>query len=448
MTDRDAPKGTEPKPTTKLMPQTPPQSEEEVVHSYLRFSHSISRLAPEEEIFHSRGLFETRGRLGLLLSHFPRVFADLISASKVTEIQRFSADGELQHCLIDEKREEIVKLLSALGAAADSLKRIAKSKSDDAQTSRELLFGSLEKLLGVYVFQAKVYQDALDELHDLRQVLTDAEAEKKHKDRAKDRLLMPLAVLDEQLAEGGRLLKEMEVSRQILLESNLGLVISVVRKYSSCGMSFQDLFQEGFLGLSVAVDKFQPRMGHRFSTYAVWWIRQGVTQALSSSSRTIRIPANMARALTKINQAEQTLLQKLGREPLPEEIAELVDIPVERVRAWRKMERQPISLESPIGENNRGQISDLIVDRSIKSPDEITSAHLLKESIAKVLDTLSEREREIIIHRFGLLEKSTMTLEELSKRFHVTHERIRQIEGAALKKLRDPERRQYFDGYF
>ncbi len=440
MTSRDDPKGGN---ANKRKSSTSPR-DAEVASSFLRNSRNVARLAPEEEVFHSRQFFEYRSKLGLLLSHFPRVVADQIAQCKTTEIQQFNEDGDLDHYLVDEKREQIVSLLEALEAVSHDLERMAEDRGKDAAATRELLHESLERLLEGYVFHSRFYDACMKDIDELAERLNDGNARK----RAVARILMPPAEFGAARDELQSVFDTMQLSRQTLLEANLGLVVSVVRKYSSTTLSFQDLFQEGYLGLVVAVDKFQPKMGHRFSTYAVWWIRQGVTQALSSTSRTIRIPANMARALSRINRAEQGLLQKLGREPSPEEIAEAVDIPVERVRAWRKMERQPISLESPIGENDRGQVIDLIVDRKAESPAEITSSKLLTETITKVLHTLSDREREIIIHRFGLLNKSQMTLEELSKRFHVTHERIRQIEAAALKKLRDPGRREYFDGYY
>ena len=330
-----------------------------------------------------------------------------------------------------------------MAPSARDLQRVATSQSDDAVATRNLLHQSLEKIVASYIFCFRFYAECLKELDQLAKTLPSA-----GKKALAERLLMPPAEFNTSLASVRAGFSRMGEARTVLLEANLRLVISVVRKYVNYGIGFQDLFQEGYLGLTVAVDKFEPHRGHRFSTYAVWWIRQAITQALSAQSRTIRIPANMARALYRINRGEQLLLQRLGREPTPEEIAKLVELPVERVRAWRKMEHQPISLESPIGDGDGAVVSDLVVDQQAESPDEATSMKLLRETISHVLDTLNEREREIIIHRFGLLNRSVLTLEELSSRFDVTHERIRQIEAAALKKLRDPSHRQYFDGYY
>ena len=261
-------------------------------------------------------------------------------------------------------------------------------------------------------------------------------------------LCMGLSEFSAQYQDVEALNARLDNARNTLVESNLRLVVSVAKKYSNYGMQFIDLIQEGNLGLVLAVDKFEPQRGYRFSTYAVWWIRQTITAALSAQSRTIRIPANLARTLHKINRMEQRLLQELGREPTPEEIAERLELAPERVRALRKMERQTISLQSPVDSEDDSQISDFIVDAKVQQPDEVASSHLLVEMITEVLETLNEREKEILTSRFGLFGQPTMTLEQLSQVFNVTHERIRQIEAAALKKLRHPSRRKYFEGYY
>ncbi len=420
------------------------RSEEEIVHSYLRQMGSLARLAPEEEIYHAREFFRQRDELGGLLSHFPRIISKHINACRANEIQKLEETGDSTHLLLEEKKQQISNLVNALETIALHLARLALDESADTVATRRLLRHSLERLFTAFLFSNRFYTDCVAEVHECaRQLKADAAATR----ILEDIVLMPAAEFEHSYARLKESYEQMQNVRTVLLESNLRLVVSVARKYAGFSLNFQDLFQEGYFGLAVAVDKFQPRRGHRFSTYAVWWIRQAVTQALASHARTIRIPANMARALNRINRAEQTLLQKLGREPTPEEIAEFVELPVERVRAWRKMERQPISLQSSIREDDTVQISDLLVDRRAPPPDEVVSLKLLRETIADVLDTLSEREREIIIHRFGLLNKPVLTLEGLSRRFQVTHERIRQIETAALEKLRHPSRRKFFDDY-
>lgn len=417
-------------------------TDEELIHAYLRRMGTLARLAPEEESFHCRAFFDQRAELGARLSHLPRLVARQLGLLKTTEIVHLDEHGQADRSLVDEKRELVVGLADTLAAAAADLERVATRHSAEADHARGLLHRSLERLLSRYVCGFRFYTACLEAVEELSRPPADAS-----KKALAARLLMPAAAFAACRDGIREAFRHMDDARTVLLEANLRLVMSVVRRYMNYGIGFQDLFQEGYLGLSVAVDRFEPQRGHRFSTYAVWWIRQTITQALSAQSRTIRIPANMARALHRINRAEQVLLQELGREPTAEEIAKLVELPVERIRAWRKMEHQPISLESPIGDTEGAIVSDLVVDQHTATPDEVASTKLLRETISLVLDTLTEREREIITHRFGLLNRPLLTLEELSSRFGVTHERIRQIEAAAIEKLRDPSRRQYFDGY-
>ncbi len=420
-------------------------ADEQVINTYLQQMGKLERLAPEEEAFHTRRFFEARESVGRLLSRFPRFFVKQIRSSKTTQIQEFDEDGNLNTALIDEKKERILSLISSIETVADHLVRCASDASDEAVSTRNALFGSLEQLQTRFLFHYAFYTESLQQLRECREQLAE---EKNKTDFEAEVLLMPVAAFTDLLEEVEAAYSEMDSARTTLLESNLRLVANVTRRYMRYGMNFQDLFQEGYLGVAVALDKFQPSRGHRFSTYAVWWIRQSITQALSAHSRTIRIPANMARFLSQMRRAEQQLLQSLGREPTPEEIARKIEQSPERVRAWQRIERQPISLESPLSSGDGSVVSDLIVDAGSRQPDEVVSSNLLKEAITSALDTLDEREQTILEHRFGLLGKSVMTLEELSKRFNVSHERIRQIEVAALKKLKSPERRKYFDGYY
>ena len=420
---------------TSKEPQQSSPKDEDFVYSYLKQMGNLPRLATEEEIYHSNYFFNKRSELGVLLSRFPLQVVQQIQNCKVVEILDSSEDPEEQSTNIEEKKAQILTLVNGIKSIADQLAKTVDDAS--AKETRDKLYKSLAKLLSRYNFHSRYYQEIIEKLQKIKDETEPSAI-----------LLIPTEEIDSVLTETFETYDEMESSRSTLIESNLRLVISIARKYSNCGMNIQDLFQEGFMGLAVAVDKFQPKLGHRLSTYAVWWIRQAITQALSSHSRTIRIPTNMARALNKINRMEQSLLQELGREPTDEEIAEGVELPVQRVRAWRKMERQPISLESPIGDGNNSMIGDIIEDVNAHSPAETMSSKLLSETIVEVLDLLKDREREIIIHRFGLMDKQQMTLEELSKRFNVTHERIRQIEVVTLKKLRHPRFRKYFEGYY
>ena len=341
----------------------------------------------------------------------------------------------------EEQTEQFYDVLEAAGVeidVSDVLDLIGSSDALDSPTIDDM------EAIESGELEAAPTDEELERYDDLGDGKLDDPVRMYLKEIGKIKLLTP----EEELALAKRMAEGDEEAHKRMSEANLRLVVSIAKRYVGRGMQLLDLIQEGNLGLMKAVEKFEYKRGYKFSTYATWWIRQAITRSIADQARTIRIPVHMIETLNKVMQVQKQLLQELGHEPTPEEVANEMQFPVERVQSIMKMAQQPISLQSPVGDSDDTNFGDFIEDKGAENPYDMTAYSLLREKLMDVLDSLTPRERKVLTLRFGLQDGYSRTLEEVGKQFNVTRERIRQIEAKALRKMRHPTRIRQLHGFF
>lgn len=345
----------------------------------------------------------------------------------------------------DLSEDEILSFYDALDAVQITIVDSKNSDDDEIDLEKDLDIVSDDEDEDIDLDELRSFEEELskeDKLEAIREkgknkvVITDDPVRMYLKEIGR----IPLLTYEEEVELAKRIEAGDQQAKDQLAEANLRLVVSIAKRYVGRGMQFLDLIQEGNMGLIKAVDKFEHKKGFKFSTYATWWIRQAITRAIADQARTIRIPVHMVETINKLVRAQRQLVQELGRDPLPEEVAELMNMDVEKVREVQKIAQEPVSLETPIGEEEDSHLGDFIPDEEILSPSDAATNTMLREQLISVLDTLTDRERKVLALRFGLDDGRTRTLEEVGQAFDVTRERIRQIEAKALRKLKHPSR--------
>ncbi|MDB6169503.1 MAG: polymerase, sigma 70 subunit, RpoD family [Verrucomicrobia bacterium] len=449
------------------------------VRMYLKQMGQVPLLTREQEVEISKRIenAELKAQTALFEAAAVGAYIGTLGAKLLNREERFD------RIVIDKKidsREAYFKGLPKLventqkseKAVAESWQEYLKAKSDNERkkilTKHRKRENVLRANFGKFFFKLKVYEEYLENLRPTLEEIETLHAQlerAKHPKTKKDTTLDVRAINHrlKQLEAGQRIsptallavvaqtrvhVREAHQAKTEMVEANLRLVISIAKKYTNRGLSFLDLIQEGNMGLMKAVEKFEYRRGYKFSTYATWWIRQAITRSIADQARTIRIPVHMIETLNKVMQVQKQLLQEFGHEPTPEEVADEMNLPVERVQQIMKMAQQPISLQSPVGDGDDTSFGDFIEDKSAENPYDMTAFSLLREKIIDVLDSLTERERRVLSLRFGLVDGYNRTLEEVGKQFKVTRERIRQIEAKALRKMRHPTRIRQLHGFF
>ena len=437
------------------------------VRMYLKQMGQVPLLTREQEVEISKRIEDAEIEVSKRLHHFGFIVDSYLELAD----KLIKGKERFDRVILDKKIESRERYMKGLGKLCDQLRQLHAENDDifrqlmgksprGKKRLEEEFQKNLQTMHRVFVrfyYKQKVIEDFCEQVNDVmskfwkyQRKLNSHPDDKEFQTKMRElqqRAWHTVETLEPSNGELKHWLKEALKAKTEMVEANLRLVISIAKKYTNRGLSFLDLIQEGNMGLMKAVEKFEYRRGYKFSTYATWWIRQAITRSIADQARTIRIPVHMIETINKLMRVQKQLVQEYGREPSPEEIAEEIHLPVERVRAVLKMAQQPISLQAPVGDSDDTSFGDFIEDKAADNPMEEAGFSMLKDKIKDVLDTLTEREREVLEQRFGLKDGYSRTLEEVGRQFQVTRERIRQIEAKALRKMRHPTRIRKLEGF-